>query len=314
MPETEIERFLREYLDHLEIEQGRSPRTRANYERYLREFLRFSRVRTAAGITDAVARDFRIALARRAKGAGISRGAVGPEGIIKKNTQGYYAIALRNFLRYLAKRDVATLAADKLELPKMPSRQIEILDYADLERLMAAPKGGGLRALRDRAVLETFFSTGLRLAELCALDRYLDLKRGEVSVRGKGGKLRIVFFSDRARAAIHAYLARRSDADAALFISLTRDGKPIGRITPRAVERLIAARAREAGIARRIHPHELRHSFATDLLMNGADLRSVQELLGHSNIATTQIYTHLTNKALREVHEAFHGKRRRGEK
>lgn len=294
---TEIEKLLRDYLNYLEIEKNRSPKTRENYEHYLREFLNFSKVRTPAAVTDAAVRDFRIALARRAG--------------MKRITQGYYVVALRNFLKYLAKRDIKSLAAEKVELPKTPSRQIEILEYADLERLLAAPKGSGLRALRDRAILETFFSTGLRLAELCALDRRLDLKRGEVSVRGKGDKLRVVFISDRARDAIAKYLTKRGDAEEALFVSLDRAGKVIGRVTPRAVERLIAARAREAGIAKRVHPHQLRHSFATDLLMNGADLRSVQELLGHSNISTTQVYTHLTNKALRDVHEAFHGRRRR---
>jgi len=164
--------------------------------------------------------------------------------------------------------------------------------------------------LRDKAILETFFSTGLRLAELCALSRYIDLKRGELSVRGKGDKLRVVFISDSAREAIGKYMAKRSDAEEKLFVSLDKAGKIIGPITPRAVQRLVATRAREAGIAKPIHAHQLRHSFATDLLVNGADLRSVQELLGHSNISTTQVYTHLTNKQLHEVHEAFHGKRR----
>ena len=294
---TEIETLLRDYLNHLEIEKNRSPKTRENYERYLRLFIAETGARSPRDITDAAVRGFRLALARR-------------DGM-KRITQSYYVIALRNFLKYLAKRDVKTLAAEKIELPRTPSRQIEILEYADLERLLAAPKGSDLRALRDRAVLETFFSTGLRLAELCGLSRRIDLKRGEVSVRGKGDKLRVVFISERARDAIQKYLSKRTDAEEALFVSLDRTGNVIGRITPRAVERLIAARAREAGIAKRIHPHELRHSFATDLLMNGADLRAVQELLGHANIATTQIYTHLTNKALREVHEAFHGRRRR---
>ena len=174
------------------------------------------------------------------------------------------------------------------------------------------PKATTSASLRDKAILETFFSTGLRLAELCSLSRYLDLKRGEVSVRGKGDKMRVVFIADSARKAIQNYLAKRGDAEEALFVSLDKSGKVIGRVTPRAVQRLVAARARQAGIAKHIHAHQLRHSFATDLLMNGADIRSVQELLGHANISTTQIYTHLTNKALREVHQAFHGKRRKG--
>ena len=210
----------------------------------------------------------------------------------------------------MAKRDIKTLSAEKIELPKVPGRQIDTLEYGDLERLLAAPKGDSLRDLRDKAILEMFFSTGLRLAELCALPRGIDLKRGELSVRGKGDKLRVVFISDSAREAVQKYMARRGDAEDKLFVSLDRVGKIIGPITPRAVQRLVAARATQAGIPNHIHAHLLRHSFATDLLVNGADLRSVQELLGHANISTTQVYTHLTNKQLREVHKAFHGARR----
>ncbi len=296
MAENEIQKLLRDYLNYLEIEKNRSPKTRENYEHYLKEFLKFANIKTAKEITDGLVREFRLALARRD---------------LKKLTQSYYVIAIRNFLKYMAKRDVKTLSAEKIELPKTPSRQIEVLEYGDLERLLAAPKGNDIRALRDRAILETFFSTGLRLAELCALSRYVDLKRGEVSVRGKGDKLRVVFISDSARAAIQKYMEKRTDAEEKLFVSIDRVGKVIGPITPRAVERVIERRAREAGIAKRIHPHQLRHSFATDLLVNGADLRSVQELLGHSNISTTQIYTHLTNKELREIHKAFHGAKRK---
>jgi site-specific recombinase XerD len=305
---TEIERLLRDYLNYLEIEKNRSPRTSENYQHYLREFLKFAKISSPAEITDAVVREFRVALARRD---------------MKRITQGYYAIALRNFLKYLARRDIKTLSADKIELPKVPGRQIDTLEYGDLERLLAAPKGDTLRDLRDKAVLEMFFSTGLRLAELCALPRGIDLKRGELSVRGKGDKLRVVFISDTARAATQRYLVARNsgsgsvagagDAESTLFVSLDRAGKVIGPITPRAVQRLVAARAIQAGIPKHIHAHLLRHSFATDLLVNGADLRSVQELLGHANISTTQIYTHLTNKQLREVHRAFHGARRKEE-
>jgi integrase/recombinase XerD len=295
-PQTEVEKLLREYLDYLEIEKNRSPKTRENYEHYLREFLKFARIRSPHEITDGLVREFRLALARRA---------------MKRITQSYYVIAIRNFLKYLAKRDIKALAAEKIELPKTPSRQVDVLEYGDLERLLAAPKGTTLRALRDKAILETFFSTGLRLAELCSLLRYLDLKRGEVTVRGKGDKLRVVFIADSARRAIQNYLGKRTDAEEKLFVSLDRRDKVIGPVTPRAVQRLVSQRAREAGIAKKIHVHQLRHSFATDLLLNGADLRSVQELLGHANISTTQIYTHLTNKELREIHSAFHGKRRK---
>lgn len=304
-PRTEIERLLQDYLNYLEIEKNRSPRTSENYQHYLAEFLKFAQISSPTEITDSVVREFRVALARRE---------------IKRITQGYYAIALRNFLKYLAKRDIKSLAAEKIELPKVPGRQIDTLEYGNLERLLAAPKGDSLRDLRDKAILEMFFSTGLRLAELCALPRTIDLRRGEVSVRGKGDKLRVVFISDSAREAVQKYMARRAntsggggDAEDKLFVSLDRLGRVIGPITPRAVQRLVAARATQAGIPNHIHAHLLRHSFATDLLVNGADLRSVQELLGHANISTTQVYTHLTNKQLREVHKAFHGARR-GEK
>jgi len=300
-PKTEIERLLQDYLNYLEIEKNRSPRTSENYKHYLDEFLKFAKIASPAQITDDVVREFRVALARRD---------------MKRITQGYYAIALRNFLKYLAKRDIKTLSAEKIELPKVPGRQIDTLEYGDLERLLAAPKGDSLRDLRDKAILEMFFSTGLRLAELCALPRGIDLKRGELSVRGKGDKLRVVFISDTARDAVQRYLAARAraggagDAEDKLFISIDRAGKVIGPITPRAVQRLVETRAKQAGIPNHIHAHLLRHSFATDLLVNGADLRSVQELLGHANISTTQVYTHLTNKQLREVHKAFHGARR----
>ncbi len=299
----EIQKLLTDYLNYLEIERNRSPKTRENYEHYLKEFLAFSRVKTPADITDEIVRNFRLALARRD---------------LKKITQGYYVIALRNFLKYLAKRDIQTLVAEKIELAKTSSRQIAIIEYGDLERLLEAPKGNELRPLRDKAILETLFSTGLRISELCALNRYLDVERGEITVRGKGDKLRIVFLSDRAKKAIKNYLNKRGDAEEALFVSLTksstlntRHSKVIGRIIPRAIQRLVNFYARKAGIGERITPHQLRHQFATDLLLNGADIRSVQSLLGHSNISTTQIYTHITNKELREIHTAFHGRRRK---
>lgn len=301
---TTIEKLVEDYLNYLEIEKNRSRKTRENYEHYLKEFVAISGVKTPQGITDDLVRQFRISLARPQK----DRGA-GKE--LKKITQSYYVIAIRNFLKYLAKRDIEVMHPDKIELPKIARRQIDIVEYQDLERLLVAPNGSDLRARRDRAILEMLFSTGLRVSELCALDRYLDLSRGEFSVRGKGEKLRVVFLSDRARKAIGYYLEKRGDADPALFVSVTKGGKVIGRITSRAVERLVAHWGVKAGLTKHIHPHELRHSFATDLLLNGADLRSVQELLGHANISTTQVYTHLTNKELKEIHKNFHGRRRK---
>jgi site-specific recombinase XerD len=210
----------------------------------------------------------------------------------------------------MIKNDIEVLSPDKIELPKITRRQIEIIEYSELERLLNAPDTKNLRGLRDKAILETLFSTGLRVSELCNLDRYINLDRGEVTVRGKGEKLRVVFLSDRAKEAIKNYLNKRGDALDKLFISLTKNGKPIGKITSRAVQRMIDFYKRKAGITKKITPHQIRHQFATDLLMNGADLRSVQELLGHSNISTTQVYTHITNKQLKDIHKAFHGKRR----
>jgi len=291
-----LEKLVREYLEYLEIERGRARKTQENYGRYLALFLRETGVKTPRAITAEVVRKFRLALARRE---------------LKRATQSYYVIALRNFLKYLVRRGIETLPPETIELPKAVRRDIEVLSYAELERLLASPKGSHLRALRDRAVLEMFFSTGLRLSELCVLPRALDLSRGELSVRGKGEKVRVVFLSDRAKQALKAYLEKRPDMEEKLFVSLSRAGKVLGPITPRAVERLVEFHARTAGIGgKRVHPHMLRHGFATDLLVNGADLRSVQELLGHANVATTQVYTHLTNKELREVHKTFHGRRR----
>lgn len=292
---TELKQYIREYLGYLEIERNRSVKTRENYTRYLSVFVELAAPRTPKDITAEMVRMFRVALARRG---------------IKKITQSYYVIALRNFLRYLVKRDVPSLPPDSIELPKIARRDIEVLDYSELERLLTAPKEKTLRDLRDRAVLETLFSTGLRVSELCSLSRYLDLGRGELSVRGKGEKVRVVFFSPRARTAIGAYLKARPDTDDALFVSISKTGTIVGRITSRAVERLVERAARVAGIPKQVHPHQLRHSFATDLLSNGADLRSVQELLGHANVSTTQVYTHLTNRTLRDIHSQFHGRRR----
>lgn len=299
---ADIKQLLKEYLDYLEIEKNRSPRTRENYGRYLTTFFASQNIQDVKDLTPERVRSFRLALARKN---------------LKKLTQAYYVIAIRNFLKHLIKRDYDVVAPEKIELPKLPQRQIEIIDSEDLERLLEAPlqqaqgKPSDLRALRDRAILELLFSTGLRLSELCKLARYERFKKGELTVRGKGEKLRLVFISDTAQKAIKDYLDRRPDTEEKLFVSLNKNGEVIGPITPRAVQRLVERYAQKAGITKRITPHGIRHLFATDLLMNGADLRSVQELLGHANVSTTQVYTHVTNKHLKEVHEAFHGRQRK---
>ena len=299
----DVQKLLDDYLNYLEIEKNRSIKTRENYKRYLDDFINFSNIKTEKDISAEKVRDFRLHLARVETPKGEN---------LKKTTQSYYIIALRNFLKYLIKRDFDVLSPDKIELPRIPGRQIEIIEYPDLERLLAAPNGSDLRSLRDKAILETLFSTGLRISELCSLNRRFDINRGELTVRGKGGKLRVVFLSERSKKAIKNYLDKRFDTEEALFISLTKSKKPkvIARIIPRTIQRIVDFYSRKAGITKKVHPHTIRHLFATDLLIGGADLRSVQELLGHASISTTQIYTHLTNKELREVHRAFHGRRR----
>lgn len=294
---TEIEKLLEDYLNYLEIEKNRSVKTSENYNRYLKYFIRTAKIQRAKDITNEAVKKFRLELARTP---------------MKKITQSYYVIAIRNFLKYMAKNDIESLSADKVELPKAPARQIEMIDYRDLERMLEMPGSETARGRRDKAILEILFSTGLRVSELCSLDRYVNLERGEITVRGKGDKLRVVFLSEGAKEALKKYLDKRGDAEEWLFVSYTKAKSPkvIGRITPRAVQRLVDFYGKKAGIGKKIHPHLIRHSFATDLLVNGADMRSVQEMLGHTNIATTQIYTHLTNKELKEVHKAFHGKRR----
>lgn len=307
-----IKTLLNDYLDHLEIEKNRSIRTRVNYERYLKKFFEFSKIGKPSQITQDAVRQYRLWLNRQPVRQ--AQGKSGPSGNLKKNTQNYYLIALRNFLKYLAKRDVQTLPADKIELGKQSERQVIFLEENELERLLGAPAGDSFKTFRDRAILELLFSTGLRVSELCDLNRdSLNLKSGEFAVRGKGGKVRLVFLSDTAKEAIKNYLEKREDVDEALFVRQVKNPAKAEnlRLTTRSVERTVKFYAAKAGLTKKITPHSLRHSFATDLLMNGADIRSVQALLGHSNITTTQIYTHITDKQLREVHEAFHGKRRK---
>ncbi len=289
--------MLKEYLDYLEVERGRAVATRRAYAHYLERFFITAKITAIADITEQRIRDFRLYLARAD---------------LKKATQSQYVIALRSFLKYLAKRGHTTVPAERIELLKAPARQVAIISYAELERLLDAPDIKTFIGLRDKAMLELFFSTGLRLSEVCCLDRFIDLKKGELTVRGKGDKVRLVFISDTARAAIKAYMDRRTDAEMPLFVSMVQ-GKIIGRVTPRAVERMLTRYGKQAGImGKKLSPHTLRHCFATDLLANGADIRSVQEMLGHASITTTQIYTHVTNQHLREVYKAFHGKRRGG--
>jgi site-specific recombinase XerD len=292
-----------QFLEYLEIEKGRGVKTVENYDRYLTRFFTYAKVTKPGDVTEQMVREFRINLNRSS----------GVSGTMKKNTQNYHLIALRAFLKFLRKRDIESLNPERIELAKIGGRDLDLITAAELERLMKGPSGASLGELRDRAILELFFSTGLRVSELCGLNQDLDLTRDEFSVRGKGEKVRVVFLSSSAKQAIAEYLKARGDMSDALFVGYpkaAKNRKDLPRLTPRSVERLVKHYAVKAGITRKVTPHVIRHSFATDLLENGADLRSVQALLGHANIATTQVYTHVTDKHLREVHQAFHGKRR----
>lgn len=303
-----LQTLKRQYFEHLEIEKGRSLKTIENYERYLARFFEFSKVDDPRAITDDLVREFRLWLNRQP--SGVKAG--GRAETLKKKTQNYYLIALRSFLKYLRKRGIESLSPERIDLAKVAERDLDLISEADLERLLQAPDTSDLRGLRDRAILELFFSTGLRLSELCSLPRDLDLNKDEFSVRGKGEKVRVVFLSDNAKTALRAYLAKRTDMDDALFVrietKLTKGRSDSMRLTPRSIERIVKHYATKAGISKKVTPHVIRHSFATDLLRNGADIRSVQMMLGHANIATTQIYTHVTDAQLRDVHKKFHSK------
>ncbi len=297
-----IDEYKQQFLEYVEIERGRSVKTVENYNHYLTRFFAQTQVKTPEDITPPMVREFRIWLNRQA----------GTSGSLKKRTQNYYLIALRAFLKYLRKTGVKTLQPETIELAKLPDREIDLITENELERLLKAPQGTSLEVLRDVAILETLFSTGLRVSELTSLNQDVDLSRDELTVRGKGEKLRVVFFSPTAKAAIAAYLKARDDFDEALFVQYGKNAKQAKerRLTTRSVERMVKKYAIKAGITKKVTPHIVRHSFATDLLQNGADIRSVQVLLGHASINTTQIYTHVTDKHLREIHSKFHGKRR----
>ncbi len=311
------QKFLSDFLIYLEVERNRSERTVRNYEFYLRRFFNWSKNLPPEKIALEHVRQYRVWLNRLRDESGES---------LKKSTQNYHLIALRAFLKYLAKRDVKTLAPEKIELARQPERSVEFLDSAELERLLEAPLNAESRTknqeprinvvkLRDKAILEMLFSTGLRVSELASLKRdTVNLEQNEFTVRGKGDKPRVVFLSAEAKRWLKEYLSKRGDVNPYLFVSHDRAGGERnydGGLTPRSVERIVEHYARAAGITKRITPHTMRHTFATDLLRNGADIRSVQTMLGHSSITTTQIYTHITDEGLRETYEAFHARRRR---
>jgi len=309
---TRLEQLKREFLEHVEIEKGNSLKTVNNYDHYLTRFFEFAKITEPKEITDDKIREFRLFLNRQ-PGARV-RGQQSAS--LKKNTQNYHLIALRSFLKYLMKRDVSSLAPDRIELAKIKERSLDLISSEELNRLLNAPllvpvtdkKFDSQKKLRDKAIMELFFSTGLRLSELCSLNRDLDLSKDEFSIRGKGEKVRVVFLSESAKKAVSGYLKDRKDLDEPMFVQYSRNGGRGNRLTPRSIERIVKYYAIVAGISKKVTPHIIRHSFATDLLSNGADIRSVQMMLGHANIATTQIYTHITDKQLHDVHKKFHSK------
>jgi site-specific recombinase XerD len=308
MTETsQLAQLKRQFLEYTEIEKGRALKTIENYNHYLSVFLDHTGVKHAKEITDEVIREFRMWLNRQSTGNNKKTGET-----MKKKTQNYYLIALRAFLKYLARQNIDTLPAERIELAKVGERELDLITQNELTRLLDAPKGSDLKSLRDKAILELLFSTGLRVSELCSLTNDTDFSMGEFSIRGKGGKVRVVFLSDAAREALNKYLKARKDLNDALFVQVGKEisSKEPAPLTRRSVERIVRHYATKAGIGKKVTPHVIRHSFATDLLSNGADLRSVQMLLGHASISTTQIYTHVTDKQLRDAHKKFHTKRK----
>ena len=314
-----IQELKTQFLEYIEIEKGRSLKTIENYDRYLSLFLNQAKIKDAKDITNERVRVFRVWLNRRpgARAYHLYGESSSPEGTMSKRTQNYYLIALRVFLKFLTRRGIASLSADNIELAKTNERSFDVISHEELQRLLDATEKeeNPERRARDKAILELLFSTGLRVSELCSLTSDLDLKKDEFSIRGKGGKVRMVFLSEEAKKAVKNYLAVRKGISDALFVAVNETKKtkqlknnPHGFIDKRTAERVVKRYATIAGITKKVTPHTIRHVFATDLLQNGADLRSVQMLLGHANIATTQIYTHVTDSHLRDIHKKFHNR------
>lgn len=336
MKAKDLENLKFSFLEYVEIEKGRSLLTVRNYDHYINRFINFIKENKYTNIDDRVMREYRLFLNRLPSKVNKSFKNKLVETLDKK-TQNYHLIALRAFFKYCRKKGDIVYDPEKIELAKTSQKELDLITEKDLENLLNAPeewyishskkesksknpeqdkKTKYLASLRDKAILETFFSTGLRVSELCSLDRDEDLTNGEVSVRGKGGKIRVVFFSEFAMNSIKKYLKERVDVDEAMFIDLSfagagrmQKGKDM-RLTSRSIERIIKKYAEFVGISKKCTPHVLRHSFATDLLKNGADLRTVQMMLGHASISTTQIYTNVTNKFLKDQFAKYHSRRK----
>jgi len=301
-----ISDFLMDYIEHLEVERGRSSKTAENYRLYLERFVEYSGDIPVDKITTEVLRKYRLWLNRYINDNGESMVTI---------TQSYHLIALRGFLGYLSKRDIASLSPEKIELPKINRKQVTFLTYEEVTRILESiPGDNSPQSLRDTALIELLFSSGLRVSELVNLNRdHVNTERREFMVRGKGQKDRPVFISERAANQIKTYLATRADSLPALFLNYSRNNTAstsgdYRRLSPRSIQRIIHKYAQAAGITKHVSPHTMRHSYATDLLMNGADIRSVQSMLGHSNISTTQVYTHVTDQHLRKEFERYHSK------
>lgn len=321
----DLTEYKQQFLEYIEIEKGRSLLTVRNYNHYLNRFINFLKEKdfetknlSKSPEGDRIMREYRLYLNRLPKIAYGNKGnRLRTDNVesLDKKTQNYHLIALRAFFKFLRKRNIFLFDPEKIELAKTNQRELDLITDKELYKLLASPNVEDIQGIRDRAILEILFSTGLRVSELVSLDRDIDLSNIELSIRGKGGKIRVVFISEEAKYWIQKYIKERIDIDEALFIdhslrSFARMQKGLSlRLTTRSIERIIEKHAINVGISKKCTPHVLRHSFATNLLYNGADLRSVQMMLGHSSIATTQIYTNVTNKFLREQFEKFHKKK-----
>ena len=306
-----IDSLIIEFLEYLEIERGCSSLTIREYKHYLMRFNAWVDENypdtKPDGINLDLIRRYRIFLAHMRNRNGVQ---------LSRVTQNYHVIVLRAFLRYLlVQRDINTLSPDKIELPKQKSRSINFLNMDQVDRLLGSPDISSEAGLRDKAILEMLFSTGLRVSELVKLNRdQINLAKKEFGIRGKGNRLRVVFLSNNAAHWINRYLQYRKDRFKPLFIryggsmDMTKDGEKM-RLTARSVQKIAAKYAKKCGLPMKVSPHTLRHSFATDLMISGADIRSVQEMLGHESIRTTQVYTHVTNRHLKEVHESYHSRK-----
>lgn len=308
---SSLKQLKTQFLEYIEIEKGRALKTVENYDHYLSRFLDFIKNDNPSSINDNKVREFRMWLNRQPSG---HKKAIAET--LSRKTQNYYLIAIRSFLKYLARQDIKSMPAERIELAKVNERSLDLITADELKKLLQSPKGSSLKDLRDHAILELLFSTGLRVSELCSLTSDIDINSDELSIRGKGGKVRVVFISEEARSAVKKYLAARKDMGEALFVQI---GEKVNKkkdpkknepdddfLNRRSIERIVKQHAIKAGISKKVTPHVLRHMFATDLLSNGADLRSVQALLGHSSIVTTQIYTHVTDKHLHDIHKKYH--------